>query len=62
MLQLEDYDFRREKVAKETELNQKSLVGKNTRKCGIGPKFSIVFQNYVSIMFPHAPSSFFRDI
>lgn len=32
MLELEDYDFRQGKVAKEVELKLKSLVGKNRRK------------------------------
>lgn len=58
MLQLEDYNFRQVKVAKEMELKQKSLMGKNTKKlCRIGPKFSVMFQ----LCFP-APSSFFRGM
>lgn len=32
MLQLEDYNFRQVKVAKEMELKQKSLMSKNTKK------------------------------
>lgn len=49
MLQLEDYDFRQVKVAKEIELKPKSLVGKNTRKhVESVPSFQLCF-NYVSL-------------
>lgn len=45
MLELEDYDCRQGKVAKETELNPKSSVGKNTRKhVKLVPSFQLYFK------------------
>lgn len=49
MLQLEDYDFRQVKVAKEMELKPKTLMGKNRRKhVELVPSFQLCF-NYVSL-------------
>lgn len=62
MLELEEYDCRQGKVAKETELKPKSSVGKNTRKhVKSAPSFQlyfrIIFQLYAlwSIIIIHEP-------
>lgn len=54
MLQLEDYNFRQVKVAKEMELKQKSLMSKNTKKnyVELAPSFQLCF-NYVSLHHHH---------
>lgn len=52
MLQMEDYNFRQVKVAKEMELKQKSLMGKNTKNyVELAPSFQLCFPE---------PSSFFQ--
>ena len=45
MSELEDYDCRQGKVAKETELKPKSSVGKNTRQhVKLVPSFQLHFK------------------